>query len=117
VQAALGRRDLLNGKLQEAVDHLQLAVKIGPPQATVYGDLSDALAKLGRTEEALPLLLKAIELDPFNPVLQKTLVLRYIQQKQYASAQAVLVHYLDVFPQDSFMRKLLNMAPKGSSPQ
>jgi hypothetical protein len=117
VQAALGRRDLLNGKLQEAVDHLQLAVKIGPPQANVYGDLSEALAKLGRPEEALPLLLKAIELDPFNPVLQKTLVLRYIQQKQYASAQGALVHYLDVFPQDSFMRKLLDMAPKGSSPQ
>jgi Flp pilus assembly protein TadD len=117
VQAALGRRDLLNGKLQEAVDHLQLAVKIGPPQANVYGDLSEALAKLGRTEEALPLLLKAIELDPFNPVLQKTLVLRYIQQKQYASAQVALAHYLEVFPQDSFMRKLLDMAPKGSSPQ
>jgi tetratricopeptide (TPR) repeat protein len=117
VQAALGRRDLLNGKLQEAVDHLHLAVKIGPPQANVYGDLSDALAKLGRTEEALPLLLKAIELDPFNPVLQKTLVLRYIQQKQYANAQAALVHYLDVFPQDSFMRKLLDMASKRNSPQ
>jgi tetratricopeptide (TPR) repeat protein len=117
VQAALGRRDLLNGKLQAAVEHLQLAVKIGPPQANVYGDLSEALAKSGRTEEALPLLQKAIELDPFNPVLQKTLVLRYIQQKQYPSAKAALEHYLEVFPQDSFMRHLLDMASQGGMPQ
>ena len=117
VQAALGRRALLSGKMQEAVDHLQLAVKIGPPQANVYGDLSEALAKLGRNEEALPLLQKAIELDPFNPVLQKTLVLRYIQQKQYPSAKDALVHYLEIFPQDSFMRHLLEMASKGSAPQ
>jgi tetratricopeptide repeat protein len=117
VQAALGRRDLLNGKLQAAVEHLQLAVKIGPPQASVYGDLSEALAKSGRTEEALPLLQKAIELDPFNPVLQKTLVLRYIQQKQYPSAKAALEHYLEVFPQDSFMRHLLDMASQGGMPQ
>jgi len=115
VQAALGRRDLRNGKLQDAVDHLQLAIKIGPPQATAYGDLSEALAKLGRSEEALPMLQKAIELDPFNPVLQKTLVLRYIQQKQYPSARVALEHYLETFPQDSFMRHLLDMA--GSAPQ
>jgi Flp pilus assembly protein TadD len=103
--------------LQAAVEHLQLAVKIGPPQASVYGDLSEALAKSGRTEEALPLLQKAIELDPFNPVLQKTLVLRYIQQKQYPSAKAALEHYLEVFPQDSFMRHLLDMASQGGMPQ
>ena len=108
---------MLNGKLQAAVEHLQLAVKIGPPQANVYGDLSEALAKSGRTEEALPLLQKAIELDPFNPVLQKTLVLRYIQQKQYPSAKAALEHYLEVFPQDSFMRHLLDMASQGGMPQ
>jgi cytochrome c-type biogenesis protein CcmH/NrfG len=57
----------------------------------------------------------AIELDPFNPVLQKTLVLRYIQQKQYVNAQAALEHYLEVFPQDSFMRHLLDMASSGSA--
>ena len=103
--------------VQDAVDHLQLAIKIGPPQATAYGDLSEALAKLGRSEEALPMLQQAIELDPFNPVLQKTLVLRYIQEKQYPSARAALEHYLEIFPQDSFMRHLLDMASKGSAPQ
>lgn len=117
VQTALGRRDLMNGKLQDAVTHFQLAIKIGPPQATTYGDLSEALAKLGQTEEALSLLQKAVDLDPFNPVLQKTMVLRYIQQKQYPNAKTALEHYLDVFPQDSFMRHLLDMASHGSAPQ
>ncbi|MDT7816029.1 MAG: hypothetical protein QOJ42_5945, partial [Acidobacteriaceae bacterium] len=83
VQAALGRRDLKSGKLQEAADHLQRALKLGPQQANVYGDLAEATTRLGRPEEGLALLQKATVLDPFNPVLQKALVVRLISMKQY----------------------------------
>ncbi len=48
VQAAIGHRELLDGRLQEAVDHLQQAMKLGETEPTAYSDLADALVKLGR---------------------------------------------------------------------
>jgi len=71
VQAALGNRNLQNEKFQEAADHLRRALKIGPSQATYYGELAAALQKLGRTEEALSIQKEAVQKDPYNPILQK----------------------------------------------
>ena len=116
VQAALGRKDLKSGKLQEAADHLQRALKLGPQQANVYGDLAEATTRLGRPEEGLALLQKATVLDPFNPVLQKALVVRLISMKQYSNALVAMEHYMESFPQDSYMRKMLNLA-KGEPSQ
>jgi tetratricopeptide (TPR) repeat protein len=116
VQAALGRRDLKSGKLQEAADHLQRALKLGPQQANVYGDLAEATTRLGRPEEGLALLQKATVLDPFNPVLQKALVVRLISMKQYSNALVAMEHYMESFPQDSYMRKMLDLA-KGDPSQ
>ena len=107
VQAALGRRDLKNGDFPAAVNHLRRALQGGTPVATTYADLGDALAHLGQAKEALPLIEKAIELDPFNPVTQKMLVVRLIETKQYAKAHEALQQYLEVFPQDDFMRQML----------
>jgi len=117
VQAALGRRELKKGDFQAAADHLQHALQLGTPQASTYADLSEALAKLDQTEQSLPPLEKAIQMDPFNPVTQKTLVVRLIQLKQYARAQTALEHYLEVFPQDSFMRQMLARAQGKAVPQ
>jgi Tetratricopeptide repeat len=114
VQSALGRRDLLGGKTQEASDHFQRALELGPPQANVSADLADATYKLGHPEEALAQLQKAAELDPFNPVLQKSLIVRLITLKQYPKALAAIEHYLDLFPQDASMRTALAMARKAS---
>ena len=90
VQAALGRRDLKNGDFQSAAGHLRRALESRHPVATTYADLADALSHLGQTEEALPLLDKAIELDPFNPVARKMLVVRLIETKQFAKAHDAL---------------------------
>ena len=114
VQSALGRRDLLSSKTLEASKHFQRALEIGPPQANVYGDLADATNKLGHPEEALVQLQKATELDPFNPVLQKSLIVGLINLKQYPKALAAIEHYLEIFPQDASMRKALAMAKKAS---
>jgi hypothetical protein len=116
VQAALGRRDLKRGEFQTAAGHFRRALESGPPAATTYADLGDALAHLGQTEDALPLIEKAIELEPFNPVTRKMLVVRLIETRQYAKAHEALEHYLEIFPQDDFMRKMLARA-EGRSPQ
>jgi hypothetical protein len=116
VQAALGRRDLKKGDFSSAVGHLRLSVKNRPAVATTYADLADALSHLGKTEEALPLIEQAIQLDPFNPLSRKMLVVNLIQAKQYAKAQKALEDYLEIFPQDDFMRQMLNRANTNPRP-
>ncbi len=71
VQAALGRRCLQSGNLQEAIEHLKQSLAIGKPQSAVYSDLSEALDKLGQREQGLAMLQKAIQEDSFNPLLAK----------------------------------------------
>jgi cytochrome c-type biogenesis protein CcmH/NrfG len=96
--------------------HLRHALQLGTPAPTTYADLADALAHLGQTEEALSLIDQSIALDPFNPVTRKMLVIRLIETKQYAKAHEALEHYLEIFPQDDFMRKMLARA-EGKNPQ
>jgi hypothetical protein len=110
VQAALGRKELQSGNFQAAADHLRRALQAGPPVATTCADLANALAHLGQTEQAIPLLNQSIALDPFNPVTQKMLVVRLIELKDYAKARSALEQYLAIFPQDSFMRQMLERA-------
>jgi hypothetical protein len=117
VQASLGRKALLDDKASEAAVHLRLALAIGPPQATTYADLAEAQMKLGQESEALLSLEKGVELDPFNAVFQKKLVLRFIEMKQYAQARAALERYVQTFPQDSFMRQMLNRATFREQPK
>ncbi len=110
VQASLGRKAWLEGNAPDAAVHLSRALKLGAPQATTYADLAEAQVKLGQNNEAIASLEKAVELDPFNAVFQKKLVLRFIEMKQYAEAGDALKRYVDTFPQDSFMRQMLDRA-------
>jgi Flp pilus assembly protein TadD len=115
VQAALGRRDLKSGDYEAAAGHLRCALPSGQPAATTYADLADAMAHLGKTDEAIQLLVKSIELDPFNPVARKMLVVQLINAKEYAKAHEALEAYLEIFPQDDFMRQMLARAEGKSS--
>jgi hypothetical protein len=115
VQAALGRRDLKAGNFSSAAGHLRRSLESRPTVATTYADLADVLSHLGKNEEALPLIEKAIQLDPFNPIPRKMLVVNLIGAKQYARAREALKDYLVVFPQDDFMRQMLDRA-EGRNP-
>jgi Flp pilus assembly protein TadD len=115
VQAALGRRDLKNGRPREAASHLRRALTLGPPQAVVYADLSEALDKMGQKEQALTTLRKAIQQDTFNPMFQRSMVFLLIDLKQSLQAQAAIERYLQTFPQDSFMRQKFALAIEGIS--
>ena len=110
VQASLGHRALADHELPEAINHLQQSLKLDPLQSTVYVDLSEAQDQGGQVEDAIVSARKAVELDPFVPDLQKTLVFRLIEGKHYPEAQAALEHYVATFPEDDMMRKMLAMA-------
>lgn len=117
VQAGLGNRDLSEGKSAEAMAHFQTALRIGPQRAEYYAGLSAALEKLGRREEALSVQQKAIAHDPYNPILQRKLVQLFIQMQQYSNAQKAINHYLEIFPQDSYMRQIFTNAMRQASSQ
>jgi hypothetical protein len=110
VQAAVGRREIKSGNFPAAVEHLQRALSLASPQATTCADLADALTHLDRKNEAVTWLDKSIQLDPFNPFTQRTLIVRLIELKNYARARAALEHYVEAFPQDTFMRQMLAKA-------
>ena len=110
VQAALGHRDLEARKLPEAIAHLQHALQLDPMQTSVYMDLSDAQDQAGQPEEAIANARHALELDPFATDPQKALVARLISAKRYDEATAAMEKYLQTFPEDDFMRKMLAIA-------
>ncbi len=109
-QAALGHRDLEARQLPEALAHLQHALQLDPLQPQVYVDLSEAADLSGQPEDAIRYARRAVELDPFTAPLQKTLVFRFISGKHYDEAEAAMGKYLQTFPEDDFMRKMLAMA-------
>ena len=110
VQAAVGNRELHAGKYQGAVAHLQHALTGGTPTTSLYTDLAEALIKLDRGKEAVEVLQKALEFDPFNPTVKKTLIVQLIQVKDYPRAKLEMEDYVRRFPGDSFMRQMLARA-------
>jgi len=117
VKAAIGNRELHAGKYSEAATHLQHALDGGLNKTTVYTDLAEALLNLGETNDAVKVLQKAAELDPFNASLRKQLIVELIQLKDYANAKKEMADYVQRFPADSFMREMLHRAQAIGEPK
>jgi hypothetical protein len=110
VQAALGTRDLrgtLTDSNAAAITHLTKALDLKFSTSTVYADLAEALSRDGRTPEAVDVLNRGISAEPYAPELYKSLALRYISLKNYTQAKQTMQRYVELFPEDDFMRGLL----------
>jgi hypothetical protein len=105
IEAALGHRALSEGRADESIDHLKQALALDNP--IVYLELGQALAKLEKSQESIDYLKKGVEIDPYNAVIQKTLILQYINLKSYSEATAAIKQYVEMFPEDQFMRNIL----------
>ena len=116
VQASAGRRDLKTGDLASAADHLKRSLELDPRQATSCADFAEVLARQGETEESISWLDKSIELDPFNPFTQRSLIAELVHEKNYTRVRTALEHYVLTFPQDEYVRRMLNAAPPKSMP-
>ena len=113
VQAALGARDLRQSSPDSnaaATTHLRKALDLGFSSGSVYADLAEALARAGRLEDAVAVLKQGIEMEPYAPEIRKSLALRYINLKQYPQAKETIRQYVELFPEDDFMRGLLAKA-------
>ncbi len=107
VLATLGRRALQAGRFSEAITHLQAAREQGSASSTTFEDLGEALGRAGRLEESVAVLRQGIQAAPYTPVLYKALALRLIQLKRFEEARQMLAKYVELFPEDDFVRKLL----------
>ncbi len=110
VQAALGRKAMREPGAEanaRAIAHFLKAIDRGFEGYTAREDLAEVLSRAGKLEEAVDVLKKATELEPYTPSLHKSLALRYINLKNYPMAKAVMQRYIELFPEDSFMRNLL----------
>ncbi len=111
VQGALGRKLLYdapdNTRNIEALEHLEKAVKLGSVSTAVQQDLAEVLMRLNRLDESVDRLKFALRNEPYDPVLHKTLALRLITLKRYPEALEAMRRYVELFPEDDFMRGLL----------
>jgi tetratricopeptide (TPR) repeat protein len=110
VQGSLGHRDLDDHRYGDAISHLEHSLQLDPLQPLVYVDLAAAQDQSGEREEAILFARKAVALEPFNPGVRKKLIYELIQDKQYDQAEAEMEKYLQVFPEDDLMRKMLAVA-------
>lgn len=120
VQAALGRKLLREQPSPEAaaraLDHLRQAARLNPGAAVVQQDLAEALARTGALPEAVEMLRRVLQIEPYNPVAHKTLALHLINLKRYADAHREMEQYVELFPEDSFMRGLLKQVDEHKKP-
>ena len=110
VQAAAGHRDLEARNLAQAVTHLKRAIQLDPLQTAAWLDLSDAEDQLGQAEDAVASARRAVTLDPYATDPQKALVSRLISARHYDEAIAAMEAYMQLFPEDDFMRRMLTIA-------
>lgn len=113
VLATLGRRSLREKNYPQAIGQLQQALQRGWKVATTYEDLGEALGRAGQGERAIATLREGIAVAPFHPVLYKSLALRLIQAQRFAEAKETLTKYVELFPEDDFVRRLLKQVSGG----
>ncbi len=113
VLSALARKAKLEGTPEGtalAIQYLSKAVELGSTSVVDYQDLSSLLALAQRSAQAIQVLKKGIGLSPFNGFFHKALALQYIGQQDYPKALETMKQHLALFPEDSFMRNLIQQA-------
>ena len=117
VLAILGRRALAANH-PDAAEILAKAEKAeadrkGAARESTCIDLGEALRRAGRAAEAVAALERGQTAFPWSKDVRKRLVLALIQAKDYAKAGVALKAYVAEFPEDSFLRGLLNQLESG----
>ena len=110
VLAALGRRKAEEGtprSKSEAIELLQKAVETGSAQVSDLALLAQLLAGAGRTSDAVAVLKRGIQINPFVSRLYGMLVVQEIALRQYDDAFDTMKRALRIFPQDSRLRALV----------
>jgi hypothetical protein len=120
VLSSLARKARLEetpGGNNQAIQYLSKAFERGSTSLVDYQDFAELLARAGQTERAIAILKHGIALSPFYPVFYKSLALQYIHQKEYPRALETMKRHVELFPEDAFMRNLLQQAQAAPLPR
>ena len=110
VLAALAREEAKKGTseaISAAIRNLSRALDLGSTSPADFEGLADLLSGAGRIPEAIAVLKRGIEVQPYSSRLYKTLAVCEISLHQYPEALDAMKKELELFPEDSFMRMLV----------
>ncbi|MGH9351869.1 MAG: cytochrome c3 family protein [Terriglobia bacterium] len=113
ILSALARRDLTKGTpqgLASAKGELGQAIQEGSTLDSDFEIDAQLLDRSGETAEAISILKRGITLNPYSPRLYKRLALLYIRTQDYGNALSVMKQEIRIYPEDSFMRTLIQKA-------
>jgi Flp pilus assembly protein TadD len=96
----LGGALLVRGEVDEAMEHLQEAVRIDPNHAEAHSNLGVALARRGRSTEAIDHYREALRLDPRQTQAYSNLGNALLQQGQIREAIVQFEAGLSIDPAD-----------------
>ncbi|MGH9435353.1 MAG: tetratricopeptide repeat protein, partial [Terriglobia bacterium] len=120
ILSALARRDLAKGSpkgITAAKENMGLAIQNGSTLSSDFELEAELLDRSGETASAVSILKRGIALNPYSPRLYKRLALLYIRTHQYDDALSVMKDELKIYPEDSFMRMLIQRVTRpGTTP-
>ena len=85
-EEGLGGLLLGQGKLKEALVHLEAAARSGPESASLLNRMGAAHAQLGQLDQAVSLFRRAVRLSPKDPMILKNLALAEERRGNLAEA-------------------------------
>lgn len=107
--AELGQRYQLAGRIKEALEELDMAVKIDPKNASYQAALASIYNSKGAYEKAIEILQKAIKKNPKSHDLYYNLALSYYYQKRYEDALVELKKGIKLAPEDTSLLNILGL--------
>lgn len=108
-------RNTPEGKAK-AADYLRRAIQNGSHAALDFEKLADLLRDAAKGAEAIEILQKGINDNPYSKRLYKAIAAIYIDEKKYDDALRMMRRELELLPEDSFMRALVLKAERARRP-
>lgn len=95
----LGKAYAQRGRLHLALASYQAALRLAPQLPLSWFDVGDACLRTGKANDAIPLFLHALRLDPAHPASRTKLVEALMATRQFPAAKAFLLKWQEEHPQ------------------
>ncbi len=106
----LGVNSLKSGENEKALEYFNKAKALNPSFDLTDRNMATALARLGKVDEAIRILLEVLRQTPSRFDAKKQLAQLYSRQKEFPKAVAIYTEVLADRPQDAQINKLLGIA-------
>jgi tetratricopeptide (TPR) repeat protein len=100
--------------IEKAVSYLQKGIELRPDSAESMIMLGELYSKLRRSQDAIPIYRKLLDVTGNNVTVKRQLALSLIESGEYAEAAVLLKEILDTVPGNSDAQILLGRAQIGS---